>query len=157
MANDGGTRVVYTSNVPAFREAILSSSVDSIMYVARLVAKDARQRAPRSKQHRVGRVYPGGRKFADAKSIRKSIIVKKTKSKITSFGAIVKAGVGYSVFQEYGWNVTTRRGRKTGRKIEGLAFMHKALADNVDRIIPILRANATAKTEKIQVRRGMIG
>ena len=110
---------------------------------AKLVAKRARASAPVASKHRVVRGYPGGSKtWSDTRRIKASVkySVKKYRSAAAFYARIFVGKLGYSVFQEFGWQPKTPGGRTVGGKVAGRSFMRKALADTHKAVITLLQA-----------------
>jgi hypothetical protein len=93
------------SHVDAYQKSCVKAVKTAFGELAKAVASRARQLAPRSKNHRTSRVYPGGRRYTGERRISQSIRYKVkagNSRQPDSVYALVKVAVGYGVFLEYG-------------------------------------------------------
>ena len=101
----GGLKSKFISHVAAYEKSCVKAVKTTFGILAKAVAGRARQLAPRSKNHRSSRVYPGGRRYIGERRISQSIRYKVkagNSRQPNSVYAFVAVKVGYGVFLEYG-------------------------------------------------------
>jgi len=121
-----------------FMAAVKKATKESIRDAAKLIAKQARQDAPRAAKHRTKRKYPGGSVITGEQPTYKSITFKVKDRKDRGILGYVKTKTGYPVWGERGWELKTKTGRVV-RKIPGKFWMRNALEKNKEKLIPILK------------------
>jgi hypothetical protein len=140
--------VQMSDHFAEYEAACRRATKEAFGKAATIVRQEVIRTAPRASTHRVKRRYPGGTEYSDVKRITQSVIKRVAYAKDrprarrghadNGVMAYVRAKVGYSVFQNYGYQVVTRRGVKKG-KVEGKRFMQRALQTVMPRLIPILK------------------
>jgi len=131
------TKVSYALNLQALAKWGDKALPRALRESMALVRKEAKNLAPRSAAHKSRRSYGGKRYWDNEPTIRKSIYSRvKFSKKIGKWVAFAKAWVGYSIMQNFGW---TPASKKPTRKIAGLFFMEKALANKESEIFVLLK------------------
>lgn len=127
----------FTSHVAQYEKECVKATKECFREAGKVVARRARELAPRAINHRTDRTYPGGRKYTGERRISQSIYyrVKDPKRRLArgaSIYAMIGVKVGYSVFVEYG--------TKYMKSAKGaLSFTRRALTEKMDQIMPILK------------------
>ena len=114
-------RATRTAGLKAYREA------------AKIIAKDARKLAPKSKKHRSRRSYEaGGKVYDEPKRLRATIrrkVRRANDKKNKPLLALIKSIYGYS-------NMVAHKGTRNRKRN---LFLKEALKMNIPKVIPLLK------------------